>query len=149
MMEKEDSVQKLYTRMRLWEFPDQYVIEPTDGSSGSSLSVSRVDGSMKLIGQFFSSLLFVLFLAYVVLFAIAFVIFSNSFPDRCLLFYFMFSAFSGCVALTDELPECSTLRVPKIYTIFGVVGMLKLLAGEQSLDLMIDIVDLSDYFILP
>ena len=50
MMEKEDSVQKLYTRMRLWEFPDQYVIEPTDGSSGSSLSVSRVDGSMKLIG---------------------------------------------------------------------------------------------------
>lgn len=93
-----------------------------------------------------------LFLAYVVLFAIAFVIFSNSFPDRCLLFYFMFSAFSGCVALTDELPECSTLRVPKIYTIFGVVGMLKLLAGQQSLchrDLMIDIVDLSDYCILP
>ena len=33
--------------------------------------------------------------------------------------------------------------------VFGVVGMLKLLAGEQSLDLMIDIVDLSDYFILP
>eukprot|EP00256_Glycine_max_P019327 XP_003537682.2 phosphoinositide phosphatase SAC7 [Glycine max] len=78
MMEKEDSVQKLYTRMRLWEFPDQYVIEPTDGSSGSSLSVSRVDGSMKLI---------------------------------------------------DKVPECSTLRVPKIYTIFGVVGMLKLLGS--------------------
>lgn len=51
MMERADSVQKLYTRMRLWEFPDQYVIEPTDGSSGSSLAVSRVDGSMKLIGQ--------------------------------------------------------------------------------------------------
>ena len=50
MMEKADSAQKLYTRMRLWEFPDQYVIEPTDGSCGSSLSVSRVDGSMKLIG---------------------------------------------------------------------------------------------------
>lgn len=50
MMEKADSVQKLYTRMRLWEFPEQYVIEPTDGSSGSSLAVSRVDGSMKLIG---------------------------------------------------------------------------------------------------
>ncbi|KAL5181200.1 Phosphoinositide phosphatase SAC7 [Glycine soja] len=82
MMEKADSVQKLYTRMRLWEFPDQYVIEPTDGSSGSSLAVSRVDGSMKLI---------------------------------------------------DELPECSTLRVPKIYTIFGVVGMLKLLAGSYLL----------------
>ncbi|XP_027346581.1 phosphoinositide phosphatase SAC6-like isoform X3 [Abrus precatorius] len=52
MMERADSVQKLYTRMRLWEFPDQYVIEPTDGSSGSSLAVSRKDGSMKLIGSY-------------------------------------------------------------------------------------------------
>ncbi|KAA0025607.1 phosphoinositide phosphatase SAC7-like [Cucumis melo var. makuwa] len=65
--------------MRLWEFPDQYVIEPTDGSCGSSLSVSRVDGSMKLI---------------------------------------------------DELPQCSSIRVPKIRTIFGVIGLLKLLAGS-------------------
>ncbi|RDX96247.1 Phosphoinositide phosphatase SAC7, partial [Mucuna pruriens] len=79
-MEKADSVQKLYTRMRLWEFPDQYVIEPTDGSSGSTLSVSRKDGSMKLI---------------------------------------------------DEIPECSTLRVPKIYPIFGIVGMLRLLADAH------------------
>lgn len=82
MMERADSVQKLYTRMRLWEFPDQYVIEPTDGSSGSSLSVSRVDGSMKLI---------------------------------------------------DEVPECSSIRVPKIYTIFGIVGILRLLAGSYLL----------------
>ncbi|TKY58358.1 Phosphoinositide phosphatase SAC7 [Spatholobus suberectus] len=82
MMEKADSVKKLYTRMRLWEFPDQYVIEPTDGSSGSSLAVSRKDGSMKLI---------------------------------------------------DEIPECSTLRVPKIFTIFGVAGMLRLLAGSYLL----------------
>lgn len=79
MMEKTDSEKKLYTRMRLWEFPDQYVVEPTDGSSASFLTISRVDGSMKLI---------------------------------------------------DELPECSTLRVPKIRTIFGVIGMLKLLAGS-------------------
>lgn len=50
MMEKGDSSQKLYKRMRLWEFPDQYVVEPTDGSSGSCLEISRVDGSMKLIG---------------------------------------------------------------------------------------------------
>lgn len=50
MMEKADPAQKLYTRMRLWEFPEQYVIEPTDGSSGSCLQISRVDGSMKLIG---------------------------------------------------------------------------------------------------
>ncbi|OIW11088.1 hypothetical protein TanjilG_22895 [Lupinus angustifolius] len=82
MMERADSVQKLYTRMRLWEFPDQYVIEPTDGSSGSSLAVSRIDGSMKLI---------------------------------------------------DEVPECSSLRVPKIYTIFGVIGILRLLAGSYLL----------------
>ena len=50
MMERSESCQKLYTRMRLWEFPDEYVIEPTDGSSASSLSISRVDASMKLIG---------------------------------------------------------------------------------------------------
>lgn len=50
-MERADSGQKLYTRMRLWEFPDQYVIEPTDGSSGASLAVSRVDGSLSLIGE--------------------------------------------------------------------------------------------------
>lgn len=58
MMEKADSVQKLYTRMRLWDFPDQYVIEPTDGSSGSCLAVSRKDGSMKLIGSFLNVNLF-------------------------------------------------------------------------------------------
>ncbi|KAK9081631.1 hypothetical protein Syun_031414 [Stephania yunnanensis] len=40
-----DYENKLYTRMRLWEFADQYVIEPTDGNSGSSLSISRVDGN--------------------------------------------------------------------------------------------------------
>ncbi|KAF2312491.1 hypothetical protein GH714_034863 [Hevea brasiliensis] len=79
MMERAESGQKLYTRMRLWEFPDEYVIEPTDGSSGSPLAVSRADGSMKLI---------------------------------------------------DGVPECSSLRVPKIRTIFGVVGMLKLVAGS-------------------
>lgn len=50
MMERADSSQKLYTRMRLWEFPDQYVVEPTDGSCGSSLAISRKDGSMNLIG---------------------------------------------------------------------------------------------------
>ncbi|KAK4792897.1 hypothetical protein SAY86_023332 [Trapa natans] len=79
MMEKTDSGQKLYTRMRLWEFPDQYIVEPTDGSSGSFLAISRGDGSMKLI---------------------------------------------------DMLPECSSLRVPKIRNVFGVIGMLKLIAGS-------------------
>ncbi|KAL7223729.1 hypothetical protein ACSBR1_025222 [Camellia fascicularis] len=79
MMEKADPSQKLYTRMRLWEFPDQYVIEATDGSTGSCLAISRVDGSMNLI---------------------------------------------------DDIPQCSTIRVPKIWTIFGVIGILKLLAGS-------------------
>ncbi|CAK7355540.1 unnamed protein product [Dovyalis caffra] len=78
-MERAESGQKLYTRMRLWEFPDQYVIEPTDGSSGSALAVNKADGSMCLI---------------------------------------------------DEVPECSSIRVPKIRTIFGVIGMLKLVAGS-------------------
>ncbi|PSS00390.1 Phosphoinositide phosphatase [Actinidia chinensis var. chinensis] len=82
MMEKADPAQKLYTRMRFWEFPDQYVIEPTDGSAGSCLAISLVDGSMNLI---------------------------------------------------DDIPQCSSLRVPKIRTIFGVVGMLKLVAGSYLL----------------
>ncbi|XP_010550496.1 PREDICTED: phosphoinositide phosphatase SAC6 isoform X2 [Tarenaya hassleriana] len=70
---------RLHSRLRLWEFPDQYVIEPTDGSGSSSLEISRVDGSMKLL---------------------------------------------------DQVTECSDLRVPKIRTIFGIVGMLKLIAGS-------------------
>ncbi|XP_047337473.1 phosphoinositide phosphatase SAC7-like isoform X3 [Impatiens glandulifera] len=49
VMEKADTAKKLYTWMRLWDFPDQYIVEPTDGSGGSILQVSRVDGSMKLI----------------------------------------------------------------------------------------------------
>ncbi|RZC45730.1 hypothetical protein C5167_038690 [Papaver somniferum] len=52
MMEKVDSETKLFTRMRLWEFPDQYVIEPTDGSTGSCLTISRVDGAMSMIGVY-------------------------------------------------------------------------------------------------
>ncbi|KAH0768281.1 hypothetical protein KY285_004152 [Solanum tuberosum] len=44
MMEKGDPSQKLYTGMRLWEFPDQYVVEPTDGSCSLCSEISRVDG---------------------------------------------------------------------------------------------------------
>ncbi|XP_023762606.1 phosphoinositide phosphatase SAC7 [Lactuca sativa] len=82
MMVKAHPSQKLYTRMRLWEFPDQYIVEPTDGSSGSCLAVNRVNGSMSLV---------------------------------------------------DEVPHCTMVRVPKIQTVFGVVGMLKLLAGSYLL----------------
>ncbi|CAN1190079.1 Phosphoinositide phosphatase SAC7 [Linum perenne] len=79
MMERAESGQKLYSRLRLWEFPDQYCIEPTDGSSGAPLSVSRKDGSMSLM---------------------------------------------------DQVPHCTVIRVPKIQTIFGVVGLLKLVVGS-------------------
>lgn len=41
---------RLHSGLRLWEFPDQYVIEPTDGSAAPCLDISRLDGSMKLIG---------------------------------------------------------------------------------------------------
>ncbi|GMP49294.1 hypothetical protein CsSME_00016324 [Camellia sinensis var. sinensis] len=41
-MEKADPSQRLYTRMRLWEFLDQYVIEATDVSAGSCLAISRM-----------------------------------------------------------------------------------------------------------
>ncbi|CAH9105917.1 unnamed protein product [Cuscuta europaea] len=78
MMEKADPAQKLNTRMRLWEFPDQYVIEPTDGSSGPCLAISRTDASMNLI---------------------------------------------------DGIPLSSTLNVSKNQTIFGVIGILKFVAG--------------------
>ncbi|KAJ0453106.1 putative phosphatidylinositol-3,4-bisphosphate 4-phosphatase [Helianthus annuus] len=78
MLAKADPSQKLYTRMRLWEFSDQYVVEPSDGSSGSCLAISRVNGNMTLL---------------------------------------------------DEVPN-ATGRAPKIQTIFGVVGILKLLAGS-------------------
>ncbi|KAL1540695.1 Fimbrin, actin-bundling protein [Salvia divinorum] len=91
MTDKIDPAQKLYTKMRLWEFPDQYVVEPTDRSSASLLAISRLDGSMNLV---------------------------------------------------DEIPRCTTLRVPKIQTIYGVVGMLKLLAGY----LLILTVSLYDIF---
>ncbi|CAL5334143.1 unnamed protein product [Camellia sinensis] len=81
MMEKADPSQKLYTRMRLWEFLDQYVIKATDVTTGSCLAISRVDGSMNLI---------------------------------------------------DYIPQCNTIRASKIWTIFGVIGILKLLAGIKS-----------------
>ncbi|KAG0593081.1 hypothetical protein KC19_1G304000 [Ceratodon purpureus] len=38
--------------MRLWELPDQYVLEPTDGSSPSQcLAISRVNGDISTLGH--------------------------------------------------------------------------------------------------
>ncbi|GJX38173.1 phosphoinositide phosphatase SAC7-like protein [Tanacetum coccineum] len=77
-MEKKYHTGKLYSRMRLWELPDQYVAEPIDGSSGSCLAVNQ-DGSMTLV---------------------------------------------------DEVPHSTTVRDPKIQTIYGVAGIIKLLEGS-------------------
>lgn len=132
MMERTDSGQKLYTRMRLWEFPDQYIVEPTDGSSGSFLAISRDDGSMKLIGLLLHLFQF----------------------DKCccqdVLWLVIDGSFIDFVCLiicsnADVLPECSTLRVPKIRNIFGVIGMLKLLAG-LTIDLFFEISFLVFFF---
>lgn len=49
--EKASSRKKLYTRMRLWEFSDKYIVEPVDGIADSYLSMSRIDGSLTLIGM--------------------------------------------------------------------------------------------------
>ncbi|CAL9207268.1 unnamed protein product [Musa hybrid cultivar] len=80
--DKRDSEKKLHTRLRLWQFPDKYILEPIDGFADSYLSISRADGSINLI---------------------------------------------------RELPECSTTQSPNICTIFGVIGILKLLLGAYLL----------------
>ncbi|KAF3796182.1 Phosphoinositide phosphatase [Nymphaea thermarum] len=81
-MKKEQELQpKLCTKMRLWEFSDQYMIEAIDGASNSYLMISRVDGSLKSV---------------------------------------------------DELPDYGATS-PRIRNIFGLIGMLKLVAGTYAL----------------
>lgn len=99
---------RLHSGLRLWEFPDQYVIEPTDGSAAPCLDISRLDGSMKLIG--------LACLCFVPLSLSSYVFMSAPLSSATLLF-------------SDQVAECNSLRVPKIRSIFGVVGVLKLLAG--------------------
>nr|XP_010918247.1 phosphoinositide phosphatase SAC6 isoform X2 [Elaeis guineensis] len=81
-MEKSHSEIKLYSRLRLWEFPDKYIFEPVDTVADSYLSVSRADGSMNLIG---------------------------------------------------ELPQCGPVQSPNVCSVFGIIGMLKLLVGSYLL----------------
>lgn len=50
-MEHSISEYSLCDRMRLWEFPDQYIIEPADGGHHQLLSISRVDGALQSIGE--------------------------------------------------------------------------------------------------
>ncbi|XP_042378318.1 phosphoinositide phosphatase SAC7-like [Zingiber officinale] len=49
--DKGDHGKMLYTRLRLWQFIDKYILEPIDVSSDSYLSISRTDGSSSLIAQ--------------------------------------------------------------------------------------------------
>ncbi|KAG6515697.1 hypothetical protein ZIOFF_026126 [Zingiber officinale] len=49
--DKGDHGKMLYTRLRLWQFTDKYILEPIDVSSDSYLSISRTDGSSSLIAQ--------------------------------------------------------------------------------------------------
>ncbi|KAF6157805.1 hypothetical protein GIB67_038273 [Kingdonia uniflora] len=115
-MDTEHSEQKLYTRMRLWEFQDQYVVEPTEGSSGSCLAISRVNGSMNLIG-----------------------IQAIRPADRQFPMVMVRKPPSGGQGFdshlrvgfeVEELPHSSSVQAPKTQTIYGVIGSLKLLAGE-------------------
>lgn len=47
--------------------------------------------------------------------------------------------FVFCNFASDELPVSTSVRTPKIQTIFGVVGMLKLLAGMIILLILPDL----------
>lgn len=61
----DDAKTKLYTKMRLWELPDQYIVEPTDGGTPDSfLAISRVDGSLNLIGGLIDGASCVLFVVW-------------------------------------------------------------------------------------
>lgn len=42
---------KLCTRMRLWELPDQYILEPTDSYSTKFLSIDRTTGDLSSISE--------------------------------------------------------------------------------------------------
>lgn len=46
--------QKLCTRMRLWELPDQYLLEPTDAIASQLLSINRSNGELSSISKNYS-----------------------------------------------------------------------------------------------
>ncbi|KAH7692020.1 Phosphoinositide phosphatase SAC6 protein [Dioscorea alata] len=81
-MDGVESDKKLFTRLRLWEFPDRYVFENADGVADSYLSISRADGSMELIG---------------------------------------------------DLPQCATGQSPKVRTVYGLIGVQRILVGSYLL----------------
>jgi hypothetical protein len=74
--------QSLCTRMRLWELPDQYVLEPTDSISRQLLAIDRSNGNLSTLGQ---------------------------------------------------LPLSASAQVPHATIVFGLAGIVKLLAGKSQL----------------
>jgi hypothetical protein len=72
-------IQKMCTRMRLWELPDKFVLEPTDCMASQFLSIDRS---------------------------------------------------SGDLTYTSQLPDSS---VPHAQIVFGLVGILRLVAGTYAL----------------
>ena len=51
-IEEVQDTPKLCTCMRLWELPDQYILEPTDPPSTGSLSIDRTTGNLSSISRF-------------------------------------------------------------------------------------------------
>lgn len=45
-MDDFSEIQKRSTRMRLWELPDVYVLEPTDSMATQFLSINRSTGDL-------------------------------------------------------------------------------------------------------
>jgi hypothetical protein len=55
VMDKEmgdfSGIQKLVTRMRLWELPEKYVLEPTDSIATQFLSIDRSSGELSYASE--------------------------------------------------------------------------------------------------
>ncbi|KMZ76273.1 Phosphoinositide phosphatase SAC6 [Zostera marina] len=50
-MEKVNAKTKIHSKLRLWDYPDQYIVETTDGTSGVYLAISRLDGALSFVGE--------------------------------------------------------------------------------------------------
>ena len=44
-------IQEMVTRMRLWELPDKYVLEPTDSMASQYLSIDRSSGGLSYLSK--------------------------------------------------------------------------------------------------
>lgn len=44
-------IQKMCTRMRLWELPDKFVLEPTDSMASQFLAIDRSSGDFSYLSK--------------------------------------------------------------------------------------------------